>query len=66
MGVARKQVVNHTVRGAFDYQGQKCSATSRMCGSLRSGPAAGSGLGSLLCPTTVGGRKGDWRATNVP
>jgi acyl-CoA reductase-like NAD-dependent aldehyde dehydrogenase len=31
MGVARKQVVNHTVRGAFDYQGQKCSATSRMC-----------------------------------
>jgi 1-pyrroline-5-carboxylate dehydrogenase len=25
-----QSVVNHTVRGAFDYQGQKCSATSRM------------------------------------
>jgi len=23
-------VINHTVRGAFDYQGQKCSAASRM------------------------------------
>lgn len=25
-----ENVVMHTVRGAFDYQGQKCSATSRM------------------------------------
>jgi 1-pyrroline-5-carboxylate dehydrogenase len=25
-----ESVVNHTVRGAFDYQGQKCSAASRM------------------------------------
>ncbi|CEO94582.1 hypothetical protein PBRA_000367 [Plasmodiophora brassicae] len=23
-------VINHTIRGAFEYQGQKCSATSRM------------------------------------
>lgn len=25
-----ESVINHTARGAFDYQGQKCSATSRM------------------------------------
>lgn len=25
-----KSVISHTVRGAFDYQGQKCSAASRM------------------------------------
>jgi len=25
-----ESVVNHTIRGAFDYQGQKCSACSRM------------------------------------
>ena len=49
-----ESVVNQTVRGAFEFQGQKCSATSRMYAPSSLWPAIKKGLIEKLAEVKMG------------
>ncbi|KAI0139000.1 delta-1-pyrroline-5-carboxylate dehydrogenase 1 [Hypoxylon sp. NC0597] len=58
--------INHTIRGAFEYQGQKCSATSRLYLPASRAEEFVSGLTTGIKKITVGSPDKDFEAFMGP
>lgn len=58
--------VNHTIRGAFEFQGQKCSATSRVYVPRSKAKDLLAGLKSAVEKITIGSPDGDFEAFMGP